>query len=93
MTVSGNTLTVKMKGVSYWYLDNIGGIGCMPKRVLDRITDWQNWNPLDKSGKSGPVGLVGCGPFMLEEYRPGEYVMMKKNPYFRMLKNKKAAVR
>ena len=93
VTVSGNTLTVKMKGVSYWYLDNIGGIGCMPKRVLDRITDWQNWNPLDRSGKSGPVGLVGCGPFMLEEYRPGEYVMMKKNPYFRMLKNKKAAVR
>lgn len=91
VTVSGNTLTVKMKGVSYWYLDNIGGIGCMPKAVLERISDWQNWNPLDNSGKSGPAGLVGCGPFMLEEYRPGEYVMMKKNPYFRMLNNKKAA--
>ena len=82
-----------MKGVSYWYLDNIGGIPCLPRKVLDKVRDWQNWNPMDRKDKSGPYGLVGCGPFVLDEYRAGEYVMMKKNPHYRMLKNKKDDVK
>lgn len=83
------SLTVKMSGVSYWQLERIGGLPCLPKHVLDRITDWQTWDPLDKSGKSGPAGLVGTGPFIFDEYKPGEYVMLVKNPYYRLLKNKK----
>lgn len=83
------SLTVKMSGVSYWQLERIGGLPCLPKHVLDRITDWQTWDPLNKSGKSGPAGLVGTGPFIFDEYKPGEYVMLVKNPYYRLLKNKK----
>lgn len=83
------SLTVKMSGVSYWQLDRIGGLPCLPKHVLDRVKDWQTWDPLDKSGKSGPVGLVGTGPFIFDEYRPGEYVMLVKNPHYRLLRNKK----
>lgn len=83
------SLTVKMSGVSYWQLERIGGLPCLPKHALDRITDWQTWDPLDKSGKSGPAGLVGTGPFIFDEYKPGEYVMLVKNPYYRLLKNKK----
>ena len=92
VSANGKTLTVKMSGVSYWYLDNIGGLPCFPKAVLDKISDWQNWNPMDKSGKSGPVGLIGSGPFTFDEYRAGEYVMMKKNLRYRMLNNKKAGM-
>lgn len=80
---------VRMHGVSYWQLDEIGGIPCLPAHVLEKIKDWQTWNPMDKSGKSGPYGLVGTGPFMFEEYRDGEYLMMAKNPHFRLLRNKK----
>lgn len=83
------SLTVKMSDVSYWHLERVGGLPCLPEHVLDKIPDWQTWDPLDKSGKSGPVGLVGTGPFIFDEYRPGEYVMMVKNPYYRLLKNKK----
>lgn len=83
-------LRVRMKGVSYWYLDNIAGLPYMPKAVVDGIKDWQNWDPLDKSGASGPFGLVGAGPFRLLEYRRGEYVMLERNPYFRMLKGGEA---
>lgn len=90
--VSGDYhLTVRMRDVSYWQLDEIGGLLCLPKHVLDKVTDWQNWNPTDKSGRYGPYGLVGTGPFMYEEYRPGEYLMMNKNPHYRLLKNKKAS--
>lgn len=74
----GLEVKVVMSGVSYWYLDNIAGLPFMPKKVIDNITDWQNWNPLD----SGEEGLIGAGPFMLDEYRPGEYVIMKRNPYY-----------
>ena len=87
VSANGDVLTVRMEGVSYWYLDNIGGLPCFPRKVLAKIRDWQNWNPLDKSARYGPSGLVGCGPFMVEEYRPGEYVMMRKNPFYRMLSN------
>ena len=89
VAVAGDTLTVRMEGVSYWYLDNIGGLPCFSRKTLTKVKDWRNWNPLDKAGRFGPTGLVGCGPFMLDEYRPGEYVMMKKNPFYRMLSNPK----
>ena len=85
ISVSDGRIVVRMSGVSYWYLDNIGGIPVFPKKVLNAIKDWQNWNPMDKAGAYGPRGLVGCGPFMIDEYRPGEYVMMKRNPHYRML--------
>ena len=81
-------LTVDMDGTSYWYLDNIGGLPCMPAKVLQKVNDWQNWNPIDPKGKFGPYGLVGAGPFMLDEYRPGEFVMMKRNNHYRMLEKK-----
>lgn len=79
------TLRVVMNGVSYWYLDNLGGLPCMPESVLKRITNWQSWEPLDRSGRYGPYGLVGSGPFTLKSYRPGEYVMMLRNPHYRLL--------
>ncbi|MDL2299047.1 ABC transporter substrate-binding protein, partial [Synergistaceae bacterium OttesenSCG-928-D05] len=86
---SDYALTVKMTGISYWQLDKIGGMICLPKHVLDKVSDWQTWDPVAGGGVSGPQGLVGTGPFMFEEYRPGEYVMMHRNPHYRLLKNKK----
>jgi len=82
-------LTVRMTGVSYWQLDKIGGMVCLPKHVLDKVTDWQTWDPIHGGGVSGPLGLVGTGPFLFDEYRAGEYVMMLRNPHYRLLKNEK----
>lgn len=31
---------------------------------------------------SRPADIVGTGPFMLENFRPGEYLILKKNPYY-----------
>ena len=84
----GTQIIVEMEGTSYWYLDNIGGLPCMPAKALQEVKDWQNWNPLDPEAKSGPYGLVGAGPFMLDDYRPGEFVMMKRNEHYRMLEKK-----
>ena len=69
-----------MEGVSYWYLDNVAGIPAIPQKVVANIKDWQSWDPLSTKNAGGPRGLVGSGPFMLKSYKPGEYVMMKRNP-------------
>lgn len=82
-------LLVRMNNISYWHLNNIGSLPTMPKKVIEKITDWQNWNPIDKSSKLGPYGLIGSGPFKLETYKPGEYVMMEKNVHYRLLSNSK----
>lgn len=79
------TLRVEMEGVSYWYLDNILGLPCFPAKTLAAVRDWQNWDPLDPGGAHGPYGLVGSGPFMLKSYKQGEYVMMERNPHYRLL--------
>lgn len=79
-------IVVTLKGESYWYLDKIGGMICMPAKVLRQIKDWQNWNPLDRAQKNGPQGFVCTGPFIFESYRPGEYLMMRRNENYRRLK-------
>ena len=81
----GLELEVIMDGVSYWFLDNISGLPYMPAHVLAGIDDWQSWDPL----ADGKCALVGAGPFTLDEYRPGEYVMMKRNPHYFRLGNAK----
>lgn len=82
------TLKFTMNGVSYWYLNDIGGLPCMPEKVIKGIKNWQSWNPLDKKS-DGPYGLVGTGPFVLKDYKAGEYVTMKRNPHFRLLEGLK----
>ena len=57
----------------------------MPTKVLHAVKNWQNWNPWTLR-KSGPYGLIGSGPFMFDEYRPGEYIMMKRNGHYRIEK-------
>ncbi|MEG1642194.1 MAG: ABC transporter substrate-binding protein [Synergistaceae bacterium] len=89
VVINDTKLEVVLNGVSYWNLDRIGGLPCIPKKVLDNIKDWQSWDPLDKSEKFGPYGLIGCGPYVLDEYKRGEFVMMKRNVYYRMLSNKR----
>ncbi|MDO5116731.1 MAG: ABC transporter substrate-binding protein [Synergistaceae bacterium] len=80
-----HTLRVVMNGVSYWYLDNIAGLPCFPEKTLAEIKDWQSWTPLDEKETHGPAGLLGSGPFTLKSYRAGEYVLMERNPHYRLL--------
>ncbi|MCF0248482.1 MAG: ABC transporter substrate-binding protein, partial [Synergistes sp.] len=44
------TLRVNMDGVSYWYLDNVGGLPILPRKVIAKVKDWQTWNPLNPEG-------------------------------------------
>ncbi|HZL12688.1 MAG TPA: ABC transporter substrate-binding protein [Verrucomicrobiae bacterium] len=60
---------------------NFGGVPILPKHILAKAvadgtflsTYGVNWKPQD---------IVGSGPFVLKEYKPAQYTLMARNPYF-----------
>ncbi len=82
------TLEVTMKTTSYWHLHNIGGLPIFPRHILEKVSDWQSWKPAQTplEGEEGLSQLVGSGPFIFKEYRPGEYVHFIRNPHFWLLR-------
>jgi len=79
---------VKLAGVSYWYLHNIGGLPVFPEHIMSRVTDWKNWQPskLPHPSREDLTQLIGSGPFIFREYRPGEFVRFTRNDLFWLLK-------
>ena len=64
------------------FLEAFGaGVPIMPKHILEKtVADGTftsaygaNWNPSD---------IVGSGPFVIKEYKPAQYTLLARNPYF-----------
>lgn len=64
------------------FLENFGaGVTIMPKHILEKtVTDntflsayGVNWNPKD---------IVCSGPYIIKDYKPAQYVLFERNPYF-----------
>ena len=64
------------------FLEAFGaGVPIMPKHILEKFvangtfnsTYGVNWKPQD---------VVGSGPFVIQEYKPSQYVLLVRNPYF-----------
>ena len=73
--LANNKIAITLNGISYWYLDKIGGMFVMPKKIIDSVSTWQTWKPTFSQ-------LVGTGPFVIGKYKPGEFITMKKNPHY-----------
>lgn len=82
------TAVVTMDNVSYWHLHNIGGMIVLPKHVLETVQDWRSWQPsrTPLEGHPGLTQLVGSGPFVFREYRPGEFVRFTRFDGYWMLR-------
>jgi peptide/nickel transport system substrate-binding protein len=80
-TPDDHTVRVTMKNVSFWHLHRVAGIPVLPKHIVEKVEDWRSWLPAEEKG-SDLTGLVGTGPFIFKEYRPGEYVRMSGNERF-----------
>lgn len=78
------TVRIYMKRASFWYLHGIGGLPVFPEHIIKDVDNWQNWQPtaLRSPVDSEVTALVGTGPYIFEEYRPGEYVKFRVNPWF-----------
>lgn len=63
------------------FLENFGGVPVLPKHILAKtVADKTftsaygvNWKPAD---------IIGSGPFRLKEYKPAQYILLERNPYF-----------
>ncbi|NLK07100.1 MAG: ABC transporter substrate-binding protein [Firmicutes bacterium] len=80
------TVKVYFDTVSYWHLYN-AALSFLPKHIWDDVEDYNSFEPWLEPHPTmeGFTKLVGHGPFMLKEYRPGEFVRLVKNPnYWRL---------
>lgn len=86
-TPDDSTVIVTMKNVSFWHLHNIGGSPIFPAHLLEGVDNWETWQPASEPHPSvkGLTSLVGTGPFVFREYRPGEYVHFVRNEDFWMI--------
>ena len=64
------------------FLENVGAlVTIMPKHVLAKAV-------ADKTFVSAygvnwdPKNIVGTGPFRIKEYKPAQYILLERNPYF-----------
>ena len=80
---------VRLDKASYWYLHNIGGLPVFPEHIVRDVQDWRNWQPgkMAHPFREGLTRLIGTGPFIFREYRPGEFVRFSRNPLFWLLDN------
>jgi len=53
----------------------------LPEHKYKNVVDEKNF-PFAMGLNSKPEDIVGTGPFMLEDFRPGEWLILKKNRYY-----------
>jgi len=84
-----NKYTVKtyFNTLSCWQLYDINDLYFLPKHIWKDVKDWKSFQPWKEPHPSikGYTKLVGLGPFIFKEYKPGEFVRLAKNPnYWRL---------
>ncbi|HEX5397532.1 MAG TPA: ABC transporter substrate-binding protein, partial [Verrucomicrobiae bacterium] len=91
-TINGKTftvtkvddLTVKVVTPEVYapFLENFGaGLPIIPKHVLESAV--ANGTFASAYGTDTPArNIVGSGPFVIQEYRPAQYTVLARNPYF-----------
>ena len=64
------------------FLEAFGaGVPIMPKHILEKsVADGTFTSAYGADWK--PEQLVGSGPFIIKEYKPAQYTLMERNPYF-----------
>lgn len=83
------TAKVYFETVSYWHLYR-AGLNFLPDWIWKDVEDYNTFEPWLEAHPevSGLTKLIGHGPFILDQYKVGEYVRLKKNPiYWRLPAN------
>jgi peptide/nickel transport system substrate-binding protein len=75
------TLQVVTPEIYAPFLENFGGVPILPKHILAKTV-------ADKTFTSAygvnwdPQNIIGSGPFRIKEYKPAQYILLERNPYF-----------
>ncbi|MBS7623913.1 hypothetical protein KEJ39_09640 [Candidatus Bathyarchaeota archaeon] len=82
------TVEFLMNGTSLFNLIDAGGTYIIPEHIWKDVGDWRTFQP-DREPhpwRPGMTRMVGSGPFILSEQKPGEYWRLTANPnYFKRL--------
>jgi peptide/nickel transport system substrate-binding protein len=71
------TAIAYMNTTSYWALHWVGAdIPIIPKHIWQNIADSVTYQPISEGN------LIGSGPYMFKEYKPGEYLVVTANPNY-----------
>jgi len=88
---SPQVVEVTMNGTSIFNLIDVGGIIIIPEHIWKDVSDWRTFQPDRELHPSSPglTKMIGSGPFILSEEKPGEFWRLTANPnYFKKLQEK-----
>ena len=74
--VDDTTVEFKLPSVAASMPENISNVSLLPKHVFE------GKDSLDMDLNKGEGAVVGCGPYIFEEYKSGEYIKCKANPNY-----------
>lgn len=63
------------------FLQFFGVVPIIPKHILAKAVANKSFGSA-YGVNSNPKDIVGCGPFRLKDYKPGQYVMLERNPEY-----------
>jgi ABC-type oligopeptide transport system substrate-binding subunit/DNA-binding SARP family transcriptional activator len=66
------TLVVELEAPNSLFLDDVAGFRAVPRHVLCQHGD--HWTE--------PANIVTCGPFQLESWKPGQSLILARNPAY-----------
>ncbi len=63
------------------FLESFGGVAIIPKHKLEKAVAEKRFGAT-YGVDAQPEEIVGCGPFRLKEFKPSQFTLMERNPYF-----------
>ncbi|HZQ46752.1 MAG TPA: ABC transporter substrate-binding protein, partial [Verrucomicrobiae bacterium] len=63
------------------FLEAFGGVPIIPKHKLEKAVAEKRFSAA-YGIDARPEDIVGCGPFRLREFKPAQFTLLERNPYF-----------
>ncbi|MBU6398707.1 MAG: ABC transporter substrate-binding protein [Verrucomicrobia bacterium] len=79
--VDADTLRVVTPEVYAPFLEAFGSVPIIPRHALAQAVAGGRFESA-YGISTAPDALVGSGPYRLQQYKPGEFVLLGRNPYF-----------
>ncbi len=79
--VDDNTIRIVTPEIYAPFLEAIGNVNIVPKHMLSSAVASKTF-PSAYGINAKPSEIVGSGPFRIRDFKPGQYTLLERNPYF-----------